>query len=115
MDAKGILQKHVVVEGHRDVYEQLYRTSIGEKLPIRDAIAPRLIGDGINVCVYAISGDSDSHSQNSGRYLETALDQIDQFLDEAPRSEGMIQMIKTRGDFPGKVEPGTKEHTHEKR
>ena len=83
MDGKSILQKHVVVEGHRDVYEQLYRTSIGEKSPIREAIAPRLIRDGINVCVYAVSGDSYSHSQNTGRYLETALDQIDQFLEDS--------------------------------
>jgi hypothetical protein len=72
MNGKEILQKVVVVEGHRDVYEQLYRTSVGEKSPVRDAIAPRLIRDGINVCVYAISGDSYSHSQNTGRYLETA-------------------------------------------
>jgi len=107
MDGKQMLQKYVVVEGHRDVYEQLYRTSVGEKSPIRDGIAPRLIRDGINLCVYAISGDSYSHSQNTGRYLETALDQIDQFLEEAPRSEGMIQMVKTRSDLPDKVEPGT--------
>jgi len=58
MDGKEMLQKYVVVEGHRDVYEQLYRTSVGEKSPVRDAIAPRLIRDGINLCVYAISGDS---------------------------------------------------------
>jgi membrane dipeptidase len=107
MGGKELLQKCVVVEGHRDVYEQLYRSSIGEKSPIRDAIAPRLIRDGINVCVYAISGDSYSHSHNTGRYLETALEQIDQFLEEAPRSEGMISMVKTRGDLPDKVEPGT--------
>ena len=107
MDGKQMLQKYVVVEGHRDVYEQLYRTSTGEKSPIRAGIAPRLIRDGINLCVYAISGDSYSHSQNTGRYLETALDQIDQFLEEAPRSEGMIQMVKTRSDLPDRAEPGT--------
>src|SRR5688500_12914407 len=107
MDAKELLMTSVVVEGHRDVYEQLYRTSIGEKSPMRDGIAPRLIRDGINMTVYAISGDSYSHSQNTGRYLETALDQIDQFLEEAPRSEGMIQMVKTRADLPEKVEPGS--------
>jgi hypothetical protein len=54
MDGKEMLQKYVVVEGHRDVYEQLYRTSVGEKSPVRDAIAPRLIRDGINLCVYAM-------------------------------------------------------------
>ncbi len=107
MDAKDLIMSSIVVEGHRDVYEQLYRTSIGEKTPIRDGVAPRLIRDGINLTVYAISGDSYSHSQNTGRYLETTLDQIDQFLEEAPRSEGMIQMVKTRGDLPDKVEPGS--------
>src|SRR6266545_4192825 len=77
MDAKELLLKNIVVEGHRDVYEQIYRTSVGERAPIRDAIAPRLIRDGINLTVYAISGDSYSHSQNTGRYLETALGRDD--------------------------------------
>jgi membrane dipeptidase len=101
-----MLKKHVVVEGHRDVYEQLYRKSIGEESPLRDAIAPRLIRDGIDLSVYAISGDSYSHSQNTGRYLETALENIDMFLEEAPRSEGMISLVRTRSDLPDKVRPG---------
>ena len=107
MDAKELVMSSLVIEGHRDVYEQIYRTSIGEESPIRDAVAPRLIRDGIDMTVYAISGDSYSHSQNTGRYLETALQQIDQFLEEAPRSEGMIQMVKTRSDLPERPAPGT--------
>jgi len=107
MDAKELLMSSLVIEGHRDVYEQIYRKSIGEEAPIRDAVAPRLIRDGINMSVYAICGDSYSHSQNTGRYLETALEQIDQFLEEAPRSEGMIQMVKTRADLPEKPQPGS--------
>ncbi len=107
MDAKELLMSSLVIEGHRDVYEQIYRKSIGEETPIRDGVARRLIRDGINLTVYAICGDSYSHSQNTGRYLETALEQIDQFLEEAPRSEGMIQMVKKRGDLPEKVEPGS--------
>ncbi|OGQ77955.1 MAG: hypothetical protein A3F90_19015 [Deltaproteobacteria bacterium RIFCSPLOWO2_12_FULL_60_19] len=106
MEGQELLKKHIVVEGHRDVYEQLYRKSVGEESPIRDAIAPRLIRDGINVCVYAIGGDSYSHSQNTGRYLETTLENIDMFLEEAPRSEGMISMIRTRSDLPDNVKPG---------
>ncbi len=106
MSPDEIVRKNVVVEGHRDVYEQLHRKSLDEESPLRDAIAPRLIRDGINVCVYAISGDSYSHSQNTGRYLETALENIDMFLEEAPRSEGMISLVKTRGDLPDKVRPG---------
>jgi membrane dipeptidase len=106
VDAEEILKNYVVVEGHRDVYEQLSRHSIGDEAPLRDAIAPRLIRDGINVCVYAISGDSYSHSQNTGRYLETALENIDDFLEEAPKSDGMITMIRTRADLPDRVRPG---------
>jgi membrane dipeptidase len=106
MDSRELLKGRVVVEGHRDVYEQLYRKSLGEQAPLRDAIAPRLIRDGINVCVYAISGDSYSHTANTGRYLETALENIDMFLEEAPRSEGMISMIRTRSELPDKVQPG---------
>src|SRR4029434_7304639 len=106
MDAKELLMSSLVIEGHRDVYEQIYRKSIGEETPIRDCVAARLMRYGINMTVYAISGDSYSHSQNTGRYLETALEQIDQFLEEAPRSEGMIQMVKTRGGLPDKGEPG---------
>lgn len=106
MSSSELLKKCVVVEGHRDVYEQLYRKSVGEDNPLRDAIAPKLIRDGINVCVYAISGDSYSHSQNTGRYLDTALENIDMFLEEAPKSEGMISMIRTKADIPEKVRPG---------
>ena len=106
MNPAEILKKYVVVEGHRDVYEQLHRGSIGEQTPLRDAIAPRLIRDGINVCVYAISGDSYSHTQNTGRYLETALENIDMFLEEAPKSEGMISLVRTKSDLPEKVRPG---------
>jgi membrane dipeptidase len=106
MQADELLKKSVVVEGHRDVYEQIYRCSIGEESPIRDAIAPRLIRDGINLSVYAISGDSYSHSQNTGRYLETALENIDQFLQEAPKSEGMISLVRTRADLPEEARPG---------
>lgn len=106
MDPRELLRKSIVVEGHRDVYEQLYRKSIDEESPLRDAVAPRLVRDGINVSVYAISGDSYSHSQNTGRYLETALENIDMFLDEAPKSEGMISLIRTRSDLPEEVRPG---------
>jgi membrane dipeptidase len=105
MAGKDLLSKYVVVEGHRDVYEQLYRVSVGEESPLRDAVTPRLIRDGINVCVYAISGDSYSHSQNTGRYLETALENIDMFLQEGRRSEGMISLVKTKNDLPEKVRP----------
>ncbi|MBI4528533.1 MAG: hypothetical protein HY695_32465, partial [Deltaproteobacteria bacterium] len=80
--------KFIIVEGHRDVYELLYRRSLAEENPLRNAIAPRLIRDGIDACVYAICGDSYAHSQNTGRYLETAFENIDIFLEEMAQSDG---------------------------
>ncbi len=106
MNHKELLQKYVVVEGHRDVYELLYRRSIGEESPLRNSIAPRLIREGVNVCVYAISGDSYAHSQNTGRYLETAFENIDLFLDEQRKSQGMISLITTQSDLADQVKPG---------
>ena len=106
MDSREMVQKCVVVEGHRDVYELLHRRSIGEEAPLRAAIAPRLVRYGINVCVYAISGDSYAHSQNTGRYLGTTLENIDLFLEEMHKSEGMISLITTRSDVPERVQPG---------
>ncbi len=106
MDPKELLRKSVVVEGHRDVYEQLYRKSLGEENPLRDSVAPRLIRDGIDLCVYAISGDTYSHSQNTGRCLETALENIDLFLDEASKSEGVISIVRVKSDLPEGVRPG---------
>ena len=107
MDGKEMLQKH----WWSKVIAMSMSSSIGHpSAKIRlfaTRVAPRLIRDGINMSVYAICGDSYSHSQNTGRYLETALEQIDQFLEEAPRSEGMIQMVKTRSDLPDKPEPGS--------
>lgn len=106
MNAGEVVQKHVIVEGHRDVYELLYRRSLAEETPLRDAIAPRLIRDGINVCVYGICGDSYAHSQNTGRYLETAFENIDLFLEEMHKSDGMISLIRSRSDVPDRVRPG---------
>ena len=51
MEAKELLASTVVVEGHRDVYEQLHRKTIGEPEPLRDSIAPRLVHDGVNLSV----------------------------------------------------------------
>ncbi|MBI4524312.1 MAG: membrane dipeptidase [Deltaproteobacteria bacterium] len=106
MEAAEMHDKFIIVEGHRDVYELLYRRSLAEENPLRNAIAPRLIRDGVNVCVYAICGDSYAHSQNTGRYLETAFENIDIFLEEMAQSDGMISLIRTKADVPDRVRPG---------
>src|SRR5574341_68205 len=106
MGPAGMPDKFMVVEGHRDVYELLYRRSLAEEKPLRNAVAPRLIRDGVQVCVYAICGDSYAHSQNTGRYLETAFENIDLFLEEVAESNGMISLIRTKSDVPDRPRAG---------
>jgi membrane dipeptidase len=106
MQPKNLIQELAVVEGHRDVYELLYRRSMAEEAPLRNSIAPRLIREGLNICVYAISGDSYAHSQNTGRWLETAFENIDLFLREMQDSGGIISLIRTQSDLPDPIQPG---------
>ncbi len=107
--ASGILQRHLVIEGHRDVYEQVHRTLRGEATPLADAIVPRLIRDRIDLSVYAIGGDSWAHSANTGRFLEATLDNIDQFLLEMAAPDSRFSLVLTRGDLPA-----TRLHDHVK-
>lgn len=104
--ARRILRERVVVEGHRDVYEQVYRTSLGEADPVNAAIVPRLLRDGIDLSVYAIGGDSYAHTQNTGRYLETTLENIDQLLQAAAVPGSAFSLVLCREDLPREVEPG---------
>jgi membrane dipeptidase len=99
-EASAILQRHLVIEGHRDVYEQVHRTLMGEACPLADAIVPRLIRDRIDLSVYAVGGDSWAHSQNTGRFLESTLDNLDQFLQEMSAPGSRFSLVKTRGDLP---------------
>lgn len=101
----AMLARHRVVEGHRDVCEQVHRTLMGDKLPLTEAVIPRLIRDRIDLSVHAIGGDSHAHSQNTGRYLETTLENIDQFLQEITAPGSRYSLVKTRGDLPTAITP----------
>jgi microsomal dipeptidase-like Zn-dependent dipeptidase len=100
-----LLRRHLVVEGHRDVYEQVHRLSLGEATPLNDSIVPRLVRDGIDLTVYAVGGDSYAHSQNTGRFLETTLENIDHFLQEMAQSKGRFSLVLDRDDLPREPRP----------
>lgn len=67
----------VIVEGHRDCYEQIYRLNQGEENPIRDRLMPRLRAGGVDVVFYAIGGDTIAHSNGTDRPLAATLQNID--------------------------------------
>jgi membrane dipeptidase len=106
MGPAELLQTSIVVEGHRDVYEFLHRRSIAEESPLRRSLAPRLIRDGVNLCIFAVCGDAYAHTQNTGRYVETAYENISLFLEEMEKSEGAISLVRTSADLPDRVNPG---------
>jgi hypothetical protein len=77
VEARKFVESAVIVEGHRDIYEALYYRGLGQSNPIRDVVARRLIDCGIDLCVYAVCGDSYSHTDNTGRFVETAYENMD--------------------------------------
>ncbi|MDP2602166.1 MAG: membrane dipeptidase [Deltaproteobacteria bacterium] len=106
MNGKEIIQRSVVVEGHRDIYEALYHQGLGEQNPIREVVARRLIQCGVDVCVYAVCGDSYSHTNNTGRYVETAYENLDLVRSEVERANDTLKLILTADDVPSAPEPG---------
>jgi len=103
--AAELLRRHVVVEGHRDVYEQVHRLSVGETAPLNDAVVARLIRDRIDLSVYAIGGDSYAHSQNTGRFLEATLENLDHLLQEMAVPGSRFSLVLDRDDLPRAVQP----------
>src|ERR1041384_7385855 len=77
----------VIVEGHRDIWEQSGRTRLKEEAqhwPIANFIAPRLIEGGLSVVIMPAGGDSleerderDEMFEGSMRVLDLILSDID--------------------------------------
>jgi len=74
--AQRLHAETVVVEAHRDCYEQIYWTNMGEDNPVRDRLAPRLVAGGCDVVVYAIGGDTIAHSDGRDKKLLATIDNI---------------------------------------
>jgi len=106
VNAQELVTGSVIVEGHRDVYEALYYRGLGEENPIRDVVARRLIDCGIDVCVYAICGDSYSHTDNTGRFLETAYENVALFHSELQQARGAFKLVLGPEDLSPAPEPG---------
>jgi len=106
MDPNEIIKKTVIVEGHRDIYEALNYRSHGRPNPIADIVFRRLDRNGIDLCVYAVSGDSHSHISNTNNYTVTTYENLDFILNEIKNSDGFIKLILEKADLPSKKESG---------
>ena len=102
VDVAALHARTVVVDGHRDVYEQNWQRSLGCATPLQTHTLPRLRRGGVSLVVYAICGDTIDHAFGTDRYQHAALDNLDGFYDEADAPDSGIAVIRTRADVPAR-------------
>lgn len=90
----------VIVEGHRDCYEQIHRSNLGEPNPIVDRLLPRLRVGGVDALFYAIGGDTIAHSNGMEKPLLATLENIDLLNSYLAGSDGSGSVLLDGSDLP---------------
>src|SRR5437016_3686691 len=93
----------VIVEGHRDIWEQSGRTRLKEEAqhwPIANFIAPRLIEGGVSVVIMPAGGDSLEERDEQDEMLEGSMRVLDLILSDIDKSGNKASIIRTRADLP---------------
>lgn len=97
--AHELHERSLVIEGHRDCYEQLHWHNMGEPNPVRDRLLPRLAAGGVDVVVYAIGGDTLAHSSGRDKKLLATIENIME-LREMVATSSTLSIAHTREDLP---------------
>jgi hypothetical protein len=103
----------VIVEGHRDIWEQSGRTRIREEAqrwPIANFIAPRLIEGGVSVVIMPAGGDSLEERDEQEEMLEGSMRVLDLILSDIDRAQNKVSIIRTKADVPSKPNSGKVTH-----
>lgn len=90
----------VIVEGHRDCYEQVHRSNLGHPDPVGDLLVPRLRTGGVDVVLYAVGGDSIAHSNGRDDRLLATLDTVSALLASVRSSDGRARTVHEAPDLP---------------
>lgn len=90
----------VIVEGHRDCYEQIHRINEGDENPIRDRMVPRLRAGGVDLLFYAIGGDTIAHSNGRDKRLLATLENISAFRQALEDPGTGAATVDTVDDLP---------------
>lgn len=106
-EAEKIHKESVIVEGHRDVFEQIRLNNQGIKHPVLNVTLPRLKRANISTTFYSICGDTLTHTKGTYRYLHAALENIDALRQEIEASKGQMKLILSRDDLPAAPTPDT--------
>lgn len=95
-----LLERSLVIEGHRDCYEQIHRLNAGDDDPVRHLVAPRLRAGHVDIVVYAVGGDSIAHSNGRDDRLLATLDNLSELKKSMGASHGELALVSTPDDIP---------------
>lgn len=98
--AVALQRATLVVEGHRDCYEQIYWLNKGEKNPVRDRLEPRLRAGGVDLVVYAIGGDTIAHSDGRDKKLLVTLENMEALRRAAEDMSPPAGLVLRGADLP---------------
>jgi membrane dipeptidase len=90
----------LVVEGHRDCYEQIHWQNMGEGNPVRDRLAVRLKAGGVDLVVYSVGGDSIAHSNGRDKRLLATIENIERLRTARAAMEPAATLVLNRSDIP---------------
>ncbi|MBP1154980.1 MULTISPECIES: membrane dipeptidase [unclassified Paenibacillus] len=95
-----IHKEHVIIDAHRDCYEQIHHRNYGHKTPLHEFMIPRLETGGVDMVIYAIGGDTIAHSNGTDRPLRATIENIDGYYQEAEMADSKIKTVFSGSDLP---------------
>ena len=99
----------VIVEGHRDIWEQSGRTRLKEEAqrwPLANFIVPRLIEGGVSVVIMPAGGDSPEERDEQDEMLEGSMRVLDLILSDIDKAGNKASIIRTKADVPTRPNSG---------
>src|SRR5215813_1455004 len=99
----------IIVEGHRDIWEQSGRTRLKEEAqhwPLANFIVPRLIEGGLSVVIMPAGGDSLEERDEQEELLEGSMRVLDFILTDLEKAGNKASIIRTKADVPTKPNAG---------
>jgi len=99
----------VIVEVHRDIWEQSGRTRLKEEAqrwPVANFIVPRLIEGGVSVVIMPAGGDSLEERDEQDEMLEGSMRVLDLILSDIDKAGSKASIIRTKADVPARPNSG---------
>jgi membrane dipeptidase len=99
----------IIVEGHRDIWEQSGRTRIRDEAqhwPIANFIAQRLIEGGLSVVIMPCGGDSLEERDGQEEMFEGSMRVLDMILSDIEKAGSKASIIRTKADIPTRPNAG---------